>query len=56
MIPCEGKEAYPSPQAARKVLEHVRRRGGRAVGSYRCPDCGKYHLFGRALKRPDRIR
>jgi len=41
---CDGKPRYESFDQAAKMADLARRRHGAKVSSYRCPDCGGWHL------------
>jgi len=49
-VTCTGKEAFGSPEVARRIADRMRK-DGKPVRAYRCETCSKWHI-GTPLRRP----
>lgn len=47
-VACTGKEAFGSPEVARRIADRMRR-DGKPVKAYKCETCSKWHI-GTPLK------
>lgn len=50
-VSCGRKTHYRSRKMARDAAVSVGRRLGKAFGSYRCGECGGYHIFTQRGRR-----
>ena len=52
---CEGKKLYRTGDVADRRAESASRRTGHLILSYKCPDCGYWHI-GHADQAQQRVR